>query len=237
MLDCWLVPQALGNSYLLPGVSKWLWSPNTLLKPSFHLSPICLSVLKKKIFWTLWYWFLPYLAALLIVMIFDKKNSCGRSRKWPMCGKVEVNGQRLCVMEASNFYIFRGDITDFIPPGHFPWLRPGVIWHSGHNLSTNHQLHILTKAPPPVFTPHRLNHHKPACQSSHSALLNLQKAGVVKYLQAFSGFMKQRWESAVMLSSQQLQSAASFRRDWESNAAYLLRFATESVSWTCFIHG
>ncbi|KAK1895904.1 Nitrate reductase [NADH] 1 [Dissostichus eleginoides] len=36
--------------------------------------------------------------------------------------------------------------------------------------------------------------------------------------QAFSGCKKPRWESTV-LSSQQLQSAASFRRDWESNAA------------------
>lgn len=32
-----------------------------------------------------------------------------------------------------------------------------------------------------------------------------------------------------MLSSQQLQSAASFRRDWESNAAHLLRCVSESV--------
>ncbi|KAI4810894.1 hypothetical protein KUCAC02_013821 [Chaenocephalus aceratus] len=35
---------------------------------------------------------------------------------------------------------------------------------------------------------------------------------------AFGGCKKPRWESTV-LSSQQLQSAASFRRDWESNAA------------------
>lgn len=87
----------------------------------------------------------------------------------------------------------------------------------------------------PVFAPHRLSHHVPACQGCHTTLLNLQKAGLVKCLQAFGGFMKPRWESAAMLSSRQLQSAASFRRDWESNAAHLLRCASESVSWTCFI--
>lgn len=90
-----------------------------------------------------------------------------------------------------------------------------------YNLSTN-QPRILTWALLPVFTPHRLSHHTPPCQGSHAALLHLQKAAVVKYLLAFSGFLKPWWESAVVLSSRQLQSAAPFRRDWESNAAHLL---------------
>ncbi|KAI9520140.1 hypothetical protein NQZ68_020034 [Dissostichus eleginoides] len=57
-----------------------------------------------------------------------------------------------------------------------------------------------------------------------TALLNVQE--VVKYLQAFSGCKKPRWESTV-LSSQQLQSAASFRRDWESNAAQSQKFVED----------
>lgn len=55
--------------------------------------------------------------------------------------------------------------------------------------------------PPPVFTPHRLSHHKPACQGCHTALLNLQKAGVVKCLQAFGGFTAMGVSSGVELTA------------------------------------
>lgn len=42
--------------------------------------------------------------------------------------------------------------------------------------------------PPPIFAPHRFSHREPARQGCHTALLNLQRAGVVKCLQAFCGF-------------------------------------------------
>lgn len=73
-------------------------------------------------------------------------------------------------------YMFRGDISVSAEPDLFPWF-PGVIWrltlplHHTGSVTRSHR----AKAP--------------------SALQDFLKAVLVKYLQAFSGFMKPRWDS------------------------------------------